>query len=651
MLVVAQVQHLGDVLVRLERHQVCHVLALGVAAGFHELVRLGAVDPAQVGEEEQPVVGGGDEEVFDDVVAAQLRALDALAAALLRAVVVAAGALDVAAAGNGDDHFLLGDQILDGHVAVVAQQDLGAAVIAVLGHDLREFGADDLALALLRGQDRVVFDDQGLKFGVLVLDLLALQGGEPAQLHVQDGPGLHLVDVQQLHQPVAGRFGGGGRTDQGNDLIERIQRLEKGPQDVRFLLRLPQPVPGAAGNDVHLVRDPVPDEGIEAERARHAVDDREHVGGEVVLQLGVLVEVVQHHLGHGVALEHDHQSLAGAARGLVAEVGDAGDLAVLDEFGDLDGQVVRVGLVRQLGDHQARAALEFLDVDHGAHRDGAAARAVGVLDALVAQDRGAGREVRSLDALDQLFEQLFAAGGRVGQVPLHTVGDLTEVVRRDVGGHADGDARGTVHQQVREPGRQDGRLLVLAVVVVLEVDGFLVDVPDHLHGQRRHLGFGVPRGGRAVVAGRAEVALAQCQRVAHGPVLDQADQGVVDRGVAVRVVLAHDLAHHAGTLVEGAFRAVAAVEHRIEHAAVDGLEAVADIRQGTAHDHSHGVVEVGALHFGLQVHLLDAVGQYVAIEDGAFKDGLGAGRHLWCFVTHSLYFPFQVYISPGIFGA
>ena len=52
-----------------------------------------------------------------------------------------------------------------------------------------------------------------------------------------------------------------------------------------------------------------------------------------------------------------------------------------------------------------------------------------------------------------------------------------------------------------------------------------------------------------------------------------------------------------------------------------------------------------------QVHLLDAVGQYVAIEDGAFKDGLGAGRHLWCFVTHSLYFPFQVYISPGIFGA
>ena len=188
----------------------------------------------------------------------------------------------------------------------------------------------------------------------------------------------------------------------------------------------------------------------------------------------------------------------------------------------------------------------------------------------------------SLDAQDQLFEQFLAAGGRVGQVPLDAVGNLAEVVRRDVGGHADGDARGAVDQQVGEPGRQDGRFLVLAVVVVLEVDGFLVDVPDHLHGERGHLGFGVPRGCRAVVARRAEVALAQRQRVAHGPVLDQADQGIVDRGVAVRVVLAHDLAHHAGALVEGAVRAVAAVEHRVQHAAVDGLEAVADVRQGAA---------------------------------------------------------------------
>jgi len=69
--------------VGLECHQVGNVLALGVPARFHQLVRLGTVDAAQVGEEQQPVVGGGDEEVFHHVVAAQLGTLDALTAALL----------------------------------------------------------------------------------------------------------------------------------------------------------------------------------------------------------------------------------------------------------------------------------------------------------------------------------------------------------------------------------------------------------------------------------------------------------------------------------------------------------------------------------------------------------------------------------------
>ena len=73
------------------------------------------------------------------------------------------------------------------------------------------------------------------------------------------------------------------------------------------------------------------DEAVERQRARHAVDDREHVRAEVLLQLRVLVEVVQHDLGDGVALQHDHETLAGAAGGLVADVGDAGDLAVLDQ--------------------------------------------------------------------------------------------------------------------------------------------------------------------------------------------------------------------------------------------------------------------------------------------------------------------------------
>ena len=64
------------------------------------------------------------------------------------------------------------------------------------------------------------------------------------------------------------------------------------------------------------------DEGIQRQRARHTVDQRQHVGAEGLLQLGVLVQVVQDHLRHGVALEHEHEALAGTAGGLVAHVGD-----------------------------------------------------------------------------------------------------------------------------------------------------------------------------------------------------------------------------------------------------------------------------------------------------------------------------------------
>ena len=46
------------------------------------------------------------------------------------------------------------------------------------------------------------------------------------------------------------------------------------------------------------------------------------------------------------------------------------------------------------------------------------------------------------------------------------VDHLAEIVRRDVGRHADGDAAGAVDQQVREARRQDHRLLLGAVVVV-----------------------------------------------------------------------------------------------------------------------------------------------------------------------------------------
>ena len=171
----------------------------------------------------------------------------------------------------------------------------------------------------------------------------------------------------------------------------------------------------------------------------------------------------------------------------------------------------------------------------------------------------------------------------------------------------DGDARAAVDEQVRQPCRQDRRLLLGAVVVVLEVDGLLVDVVEHLGGDRREAGLRVAHRGRAVAVDAAEVALAVDERVAHREVLGEAHEGVVDRTVAVRVVLAHHLADDRGALPERARARQAHLAHRVEDPAVDRLEAVADVRQGARHDHAHRVVEVAHPHL-----VLDADGSDVA---------------------------------------
>jgi len=163
-------------------------------------------------------------------------------------------------------------------------------------------------------------------------------------------------------------------------VVQRVQRLHVPAVDVRLPLGLREQVASPPDDHVDLVVHPVPDELVQAERARHAVDQGQHVGAEGVLQLGVLEEVVEHDLGDRVPLEHDHDPQAGLARGVVAQVSDPLHPAGVDQLGDLHLEVVRVDLVRQLGDDQAGPVLDLLDLDHGPHDDRATAGPVGVLD-------------------------------------------------------------------------------------------------------------------------------------------------------------------------------------------------------------------------------------------------------------------------------
>ena len=230
--------------------------------------------------------------------------------------------------------------------------------------------------------------------------------------------------------------------------------------------------------------------------------------------------------------------------------------------------------------------------------------AIRVTNAGAADDDRAGREVGPPHVLHQVLD---VRVGLVDQLD-DRVGHLAEAVRRDVRRHADGDSRRAVDEQVGEPRREGSRLTPRLVVVRREVDRVRVDVAEHLRRQTRQPAFRVPHRGRRVVVDVAEVALAVHQRVAQGERLRHPHERVVDRRVPVRMEALHHLTDDGRALDAGPVRLEPGLVHRVEDAAVHGLEPVPDVRKGPRHDHAHRVVEEARTHLLLELSRLDPAG-------------------------------------------
>ena len=145
------------------------------------------------------------------------------------------------------------------------------------------------------------------------------------------------------------------------------------------------------------------------------------------------------------------------------------------------------------------------------------------------------------------------------------------------------------------PRRQHHRLGLRAVVVGPEVDGALLDLGQHLVGDARQAALGVAHRRGAVAVERAEVARAVDQRIAQRERLRHAHQRLVERGVAVRVVVAHHVADHLRALAVLGVGGQVLLPHRVEDAALHRLEAVAHVGQRARGDDRERVVEIAAL--------------------------------------------------------
>jgi hypothetical protein len=135
-----------------------------------------------------------------------------------------------------DDHVLIGDQILDPEVAGLVD-DFRAPRIAVLVANRLQLVDYDADEQLVVGEDCAQFVDRQAELGQLVQNLLALEAGQPLQLHVQNGLRLDGREAELSDQARACLDGILRAADQRDHRIEVIERNLETLEDVARALR------------------------------------------------------------------------------------------------------------------------------------------------------------------------------------------------------------------------------------------------------------------------------------------------------------------------------------------------------------------------------------------------------------------------------
>ena len=314
-----------------------------------------------------------------------------------------------------------------------------------------------------------------------------------------------------------------------------------------------------------------------------------HVEGDAHLELGLAEERLHQHFRIDVAalgLEHETDVVGR----FVAHVGEQRQLALQEKLGDALDEPRLLHLIGNLADDDLiDPALELLGMPARAQAKAAAPARVSRNDALARLDEHAARgQVR---ARDEAHERVDARLGMVDQVE-EGICELAHVVRRDARRHADGNALGAVRKQVREIGRQYDRLLALSVIGRAEIDRVLVDAVEQELGHGGHARLRVAHGRGVVAVDVAEIALAVDEGIARGELLGQTHEGVVDRGVAVGVILAHHVADDARAFLEALVGIEAQLAHRMQEPAMHRLEPVAHVGQRARHDGRERVGEI-----------------------------------------------------------
>ena len=443
---------------------------------------------------------------------------------------------------------------------------------------------------------------------LLAADLHLFQPRQLAQAGFQDVVGLHLGQVESRHQHRPRLV---LAADDADHLIQVEECHQQAFQQVQALLDLFQTMRQAAGHRVDAERQPLGQERLQALDLRAAVQtDHVHVDPEAFLQIGGRKQVTHQLLDvDPVAARKHHDPGRVGVVGLVADVLQPRQLFGPHLVGDLLDHLARRDLVRQARDDD-RVGLALV------HRAGTHAADAGLVHLQQVGARGDDLGAGGVIGAPHVLAQVRGGSVRIIQQPDARADHFAQVVRREIGGHADGNAGGAVEQQVRQACRHPRRLLQGAVEVRVPVHRAVRQLAQQDLGERGELGLGVAhrRERLGVVAG-TEVALAFHQRIAVGERLRHQHHRLIAGAVTVWMVFADHVADGARGLLRLGAGVQPQLGHREDDPSLHRFQPVTQERQRTVEHHVHRIIEVRALGIFTQREL------FVTVEGG--PDGIG----------------------------
>ena len=319
------------------------------------------------------------------------------------------------------------------------------------------------------------------------------------------------------------------------------------------------------------------------------VDQHVHVERELDLQIRVAEHQVHQHLRiHIFRLRLQNQ--ADVIGGFVTHISQNRDLLGLDQLRDLFDQLGLLHLIGDLGDHDLPGATaQILNLPLTAQAEAAAPGGIGFGDAFARlHNHATGGEIRPR----HVVQQGFITGIRRLDQMQAGADQLFDVMRRNIGRHAHGDPCGPVGQKVREGGGQHHRFVERAIVVFAEINGVFIEAFQQRLSRGGHPCLSVTRGSWVIAVNVAEVTLTVDQRVAHVEVLRQTRHGVINRGVPVRVIVAHHVARDLGRLPETPACREFQLAHGVKDSPMHRLQPVTRIRKRPVHNRAECIGEI-----------------------------------------------------------